>query len=545
MMGLVCDELTQRDRRVYLVLDDFHHLRDRAILALVDQTIWDESAPLRFILSAEAEPGIYLSPLRASGQLLEIDASALRLSTEEIHEVLARAAGAAISQDVVASVERQTEGWASAVNLSSLLIAGNALPLPFSRFAPTQHGYRRLVQELLSTFDSPTRELVIKSAFLPDLEQATIGRTLGMGRPPGIADWLAGGRLPVSRPAGYAGPVRYEPLFQATLKAEAELAMEPSDLVTLRCALAELSSERGAWEDAARFYLEAGRPGEAASAAEMGVERALEMGYLDSALRIVRAIPNGARASHPMLKVHEARPLIIRNQVDEARALLVSVRPELEALDDRRGLGMQLTRWVSLRLAEGRYEDARKLAVKGLDAAARRQHRGSCRAAAAYLAGAGAYGGAGTGICLGVRVAAAGTEPRQVAPGGILPATALLDRPASRPVGPVHRPGRAGRSLVAAARGRPAHRSDPGRRGCHLPPGVGVGAPGACHSPRRHWRLGQASGIPRPRWARIWPWPWATTCPASGRHPARASPRPWAWRRASHPGIWAGYRPTG
>ena len=367
LMALVCDELSQLNRRVFLVLDDFHHLRDSATLALVEKSIRDESVPLRFVLSTEEEPRVYLSSLRASGQIAEIDASALRLSAEEVHQLLARRAGSAVSQEIVASVERQTEGWASAVNLSSVLVARSMVPLPFSRFAPTRHGYRRLVQELLSNLDPPARGLVIKSAFLPDLETATISRTLGTGQPSGLADWLAGGGMPVTSPSGYAGPVRYEPLFQATLRSEAAEAVAPSDLVALRGSLGELLSERGDWEDAALFFLEAGRHEEAASAAEKGVERALEMGYLDSALRIARSLPNGARASHPVLKVHEARPLIIRNQVDEARALLVSVRPELEALNDHRGLGMQTTRWVSLRLAEGRYEDAERLARHGLD----------------------------------------------------------------------------------------------------------------------------------------------------------------------------------
>ena len=93
-----------------LVLDDVHVLDDHECWAALS-VLADHVPPgSRLVLSGRDAPLLALARLRAAGRILELGPRDLALAHEEASSLL-RNAGVPVSEDDVAELHRQAEGW--------------------------------------------------------------------------------------------------------------------------------------------------------------------------------------------------------------------------------------------------------------------------------------------------------------------------------------------------------------------------------------------------------------------------------------------------
>ena len=113
-----------------VVLDDLHHVRSMAALAIVERLAAHLPAGSTLAVSSRLEPALPLSRLRAQDELVELRADALRMTRIEGAVILHRARLRLAEKQSERLLER-TAGWPAALHLAVRAIKAGAEPEAF------------------------------------------------------------------------------------------------------------------------------------------------------------------------------------------------------------------------------------------------------------------------------------------------------------------------------------------------------------------------------------------------------------------------------
>ncbi len=161
-IGQVLHCIGEEDDRVVLVLDDYHRCQSRAVDALVNRLL--EGSPENFsvVVNSRSRPALIVPQLLASGQAVEIDADALRLSLDESRELL----DPALSADDLRFVCERTEGWAIAVQLARLLVGRTGQPLQEQFRGTGEHLASYLTDQVLAELSPELQDFMVQTSVL-------------------------------------------------------------------------------------------------------------------------------------------------------------------------------------------------------------------------------------------------------------------------------------------------------------------------------------------------------------------------------------------
>jgi len=107
-----------------LVLDDYHVVERPEVHRLVAYLLEFGPPALTLALATRAEPPLPLSRARARGDLLEIDADALRFSPREAEALLNDLHDLDLDDATVGQLHERTEGWVAGLFLAALSLRG-------------------------------------------------------------------------------------------------------------------------------------------------------------------------------------------------------------------------------------------------------------------------------------------------------------------------------------------------------------------------------------------------------------------------------------
>ena len=130
-----------------LILDEFEHLQNPAVLTVVQQLVDLLGPQQKLMIGTREQPGLAVGRLRARQQLLEIDAAQLRFSLGETASFLCDKRGLPLDAQDVEQLHDITGGWAAALWLASLALEGNDRP---RRFIQTFSGSHTSVASYLA-----------------------------------------------------------------------------------------------------------------------------------------------------------------------------------------------------------------------------------------------------------------------------------------------------------------------------------------------------------------------------------------------------------
>ena len=125
------NELTLLSEEVILVLDDYHHIRQRRNHEGVAFLIDHAPATLHVVISTRAEPLLAIGALRANGQLSEIRSEELNFTAEEASALLNGTMELGLVQGEIEHLWEQTEGWAAGLYLAGLSLRHHTDPHAF------------------------------------------------------------------------------------------------------------------------------------------------------------------------------------------------------------------------------------------------------------------------------------------------------------------------------------------------------------------------------------------------------------------------------
>ncbi len=151
-----------------LILDEFEHLQNRAVLTVVQQLIDMLGPQQRLVIGSRTQPALSVGRLRARQHLLEIDAAQLRFSLDETAAFLRDKRGLQLDAKDVEKLHDITGGWAAALWLASLAVEGSDNP---RRIIQTFSGSHTsiasyLAEDVLSTKPKHLQDFILQTSIL-------------------------------------------------------------------------------------------------------------------------------------------------------------------------------------------------------------------------------------------------------------------------------------------------------------------------------------------------------------------------------------------
>lgn len=104
-----------------LVLDDYHVITNPQIDALLLQLLRHPPQSVHLIVATRSEPPWPLAQFRARDQMAELRFADLQFTVEEMNAFVRKALGDAIDEDLIAIMQKESEGWGAGLQLMTLV----------------------------------------------------------------------------------------------------------------------------------------------------------------------------------------------------------------------------------------------------------------------------------------------------------------------------------------------------------------------------------------------------------------------------------------
>lgn len=235
------NELARAEGESVLVLDDYHHVTDPAIHRSVLYLLDHLPPVLRVVIATRSDPPLQLGRLRASGEMLEMRAAQLALTTEEAHRLLQVRFDLDLDAADIELLCRRTEGWPAALQLAGLSLQRDPDHTGFVRsFAGDDRSVADyLTGEVLGHLPAERREFLLRTSVLDRLTGPLCDAVAGVEGSAVALDELEKSNLFVIPLDNRRVWYRYHALFADWLRHELQRT-EPSRV-------AELHSRASRW----------------------------------------------------------------------------------------------------------------------------------------------------------------------------------------------------------------------------------------------------------------------------------------------------------
>jgi len=160
------NSIVQRSRDVLLVLDDYHLITSEAIHKSLEFFLMHAPAGFHLVICTREEPPIALAAYRARSALLELTASDLRFSPDEVQAFFQNTSEVSLQGADFASLAEITEGWAAALQLAALTLEGATDPqrMIASFSGRNEYLFDYLAEEVFGRLDKPLRSILLTSS---------------------------------------------------------------------------------------------------------------------------------------------------------------------------------------------------------------------------------------------------------------------------------------------------------------------------------------------------------------------------------------------
>ena len=181
------NELAAAGRRLVLVLDDYHCVRNESIHASVTFLLRHLPPNVQLAIATRADPPLPLGSMRAADEVLEIRAAQLRFSEAEAGALLNDSLALGLEPADLALLRERTEGWPAGLRLAALSLRDQDDPKTFvAGFAGDDRQIADYLHEFVAAQPRRLREFLLRTSILERLCgpacDAVTGRSDGVAR---------------------------------------------------------------------------------------------------------------------------------------------------------------------------------------------------------------------------------------------------------------------------------------------------------------------------------------------------------------------------
>jgi LuxR family maltose regulon positive regulatory protein len=154
--------------RCIFVYDDFHLIRNKAVLRFMERSVTSPFPTITSILISRSEPDINLVNLLSKGLLGRITEENLRFSREEMVDYF-RIQDIKPSPQAVSSIYHDTEGWAFAIHLAGLSLKNAPPGAGYVPQAMRSNIFKLIESEIIAVISANLRKFLIKASLIEHL----------------------------------------------------------------------------------------------------------------------------------------------------------------------------------------------------------------------------------------------------------------------------------------------------------------------------------------------------------------------------------------
>ncbi|MBN1659771.1 MAG: tetratricopeptide repeat protein [Anaerolineae bacterium] len=359
------NDLAVVERRILLVLDDYHVITSEPIQEAMVFLLRRAPANLHLVVLSRADPPFPLPRLRVRERMTEIRDRDLRFTPAEMEAFLNSLHRLNLPAEQITALDARTEGWAAGVQLAALSLQGCSpeRTAEFIRAFSGSHHYivDYLFEEVLSRQPDAVREFLLQTSILERM-CAPLCETIlarGAGEPGssgegdaasgsrGILDYLQRSNLFLVPLDDARHWYRYHHLFVDVLRGMLQAASQPDQIAALHGHASEWYGQNGFIAEAVHHALLAGDYEQAAEIVEENAWSMVRRAELAILKEWIGALPSESLSARPWLRIYhawalffseseaaEAQLQVVEQQwgADSATALPVEMRGHIAAI---------------------------------------------------------------------------------------------------------------------------------------------------------------------------------------------------------------------
>ena len=329
----VLDSLVDCTSPFALFMDDFEFIHNQEVLATVHRLL-DQMMPGQLlVIGTRSVPNLGVSRLRVQGRLLEVEAEDLRFGWEETLQFVRRDKSLNLDDSQLASLQKYTEGWAAALQLSTLLLrhSQNKDDVLRSISGNLPHLADYLWEEAVSRQDADTQQFLLRTSILDRFSASLCDSVSGLRNSGDMLLQLERSNLFIARLDEGRQWYRYHRLFAEFLRGRLERDV-PEMVPTLHAAAADWFESRDLLIDATQHRLVAGDMERAADDMERCVYQLMPLGQPRTVVNWVTQLPPDVLDRHPKLRIALCWAYALLHRL-EALAVFDQITVGLTALD--------------------------------------------------------------------------------------------------------------------------------------------------------------------------------------------------------------------
>ena len=340
---MLINGLVDIDEEVCLFIDDYHVIADPAIHAAMSSFVENVSSQMHVVICTRAELALPVGRLRASNDVLEIDAAMLRFDLAETQAFVERACPALLETLSVKRLHAGTEGWAAALRISATTLAREAADTVGRQTLLTgaSRPMSAYLEALLAHLPADTVLFMMRAAIVDELNAPLCAAISGCVEAQRMLESIAAQQVLLE-------PIDHEGRFFRFHRLMAEYLVQrldvdrPGEAAQLHRLASKWYAANERWTDAVKHALLAGATEEAISLMGHCAKALVAKGDLLTLLGWQRQFPSELMQEQPRVSLAIAWGLALAMRFADAHLTLEAIET---GLHDRSQTEMTRIRW--------------------------------------------------------------------------------------------------------------------------------------------------------------------------------------------------------
>jgi LuxR family maltose regulon positive regulatory protein len=329
IVSTLINDLTDVDDEVYLFLEDYHCVTDHRIHDAVAFFLRHAPSQAHVVLTTRTEPPLPLASLRASNQLLEIDASALRFDLQETREFLEHEKPGSLESSDVKVLHSRTAGWPAALRI---IVSTSSSGQDFGHYVRSLSGIQRPIdaylEEMLDGLPGDLVSFMLRTAILDRLSAPLCEAVTAAPSSRALLASIEKRQLLLTALDQEGHWYRYHPLLATHLKQRLESELG-DELPELHRRAAHWYASQELWTQAVQHAIASGDTDQALGWINICAMGLVKRGDLFTLLGWQRLFPPEVMRGQPGVKLAIAWGLALAIRVNDAVQILDEIEHDL------------------------------------------------------------------------------------------------------------------------------------------------------------------------------------------------------------------------
>jgi LuxR family maltose regulon positive regulatory protein len=318
------------------VLDDYHFIGARKIHDAIEFLLTHMPEVMHLFIATRSDPPIPVARLRGNNQLVELRASDLSFTTDEVDAFLNRMMALKLSRSDVLLLESRCEGWIAGLQLAALSLKGRS---DVSGFIEAFAGDDRyvadyLMEEVLGRQPEAVQNFLLKTSILGRLNGSLCDSVTGSAGGENLLDVLYKANLFIVPLDSSRRWYRYHHLFAELLRLRLP-RQKDCTVPDLHLKASRWFERNGLFNEAVDHALKAQDFDQVAHLVEQIAHTVLmKQGETSTILRWLEALPDAMVRRRPRLALAYAWALFYALKIDELEPYLLDAEKALRLHPD-------------------------------------------------------------------------------------------------------------------------------------------------------------------------------------------------------------------